>query len=256
METIAVADQRIELSGESGPKVVLIPSLGRGRRDFDALVRRLVDAGYRPVALDLPGVGGRADLEEGATLHDLADDVAGVIDTVGAPAHVVGHAFGSRIARCLAVDHPASVVSLTLLSSGGLIDPGAEVNEARRTAMLSEDRAERLAALREIFFAPTSDATVWLDGWWPTAIRAHSKANQRTPHHEWWHGGDRPIHIIQGVEDRDAVPENARLMHRLLGDRVEVTEIADAGHALLPEQPAHVAEALMGFLSRCVADAS
>lgn len=231
-----------------GRTIALIPSLGRSRHDFDVIVPSLVDAGLRVVTLELPGVGGRPDLAEDATLHDLAADVAEAIQELNGPVDLLGHAFGSRIARCVAVNHPSSVQSLTLLSAGGLIDPGPALHRRRKVALLSEDPTERLAALEEVFFAPASDATVWLGGWWPSAIRSHSKANMRTPLDEWWHGGDLPIHIVQGSLDVDATPANAYLMQRLLGRRVEVTEVADAGHALLPEQPDRVAEAIIRFL--------
>ena len=58
-------------------------------------------------------------------MHDLAADVAGVLEAVdcGAAAHLVGHAFGNRVARCLAVDRPSLVRSVTLLAAGGLIGP-------------------------------------------------------------------------------------------------------------------------------------
>jgi pimeloyl-ACP methyl ester carboxylesterase len=56
---------------------------------------------------------------------DMADDVAAVIDAVGAvPAHVVGASMGGYIARWLAVRHPDKVASLTVVMSGSGADPG------------------------------------------------------------------------------------------------------------------------------------
>jgi pimeloyl-ACP methyl ester carboxylesterase len=46
-----------------------------------------------------------------------------------------------------------------------------------------------------------------------------------------------------------APPENGRMLARRLGSRERLVEIPDAGHALLPEQPRHVAAAIIGFLS-------
>ena len=45
------------------------------------------------------------------TLHDLANDIAAVIRNAGngGPAVIVGHAFGSWVARMTAVDHPELV---------------------------------------------------------------------------------------------------------------------------------------------------
>ena len=58
------------------------------------------------------------------TVHDLGADVAGALEALDCgPAHLVGHAFGNRVARCLAVDRPSLVRNVTLLGSGGLIGP-------------------------------------------------------------------------------------------------------------------------------------
>src|SRR4051794_12413188 len=87
-----------------GPTVVLVPSLGRTASDFDPLAEHLGAGGYRTVAADPRGLDGRG-LDAGLTLHDLAADVAAVIDEVGgSPVALVGHALGNRIARCVVAD--------------------------------------------------------------------------------------------------------------------------------------------------------
>jgi pimeloyl-ACP methyl ester carboxylesterase len=48
--------------------------------------------------------------------------------------HLVGHAFCNRIARCLAVDQPPLVRSVTLLAAGGLIGPSTPLGTAFRNA--------------------------------------------------------------------------------------------------------------------------
>src|SRR5262249_62373877 len=81
------------------------------------------------------GVGGSCGSLDGATLHDLAGDVAGVIKAIGCgPVHLIGHAFGNRIARCLAVDQPSLVRSVTLLAAGGLLAPSPPPRGALRNA--------------------------------------------------------------------------------------------------------------------------
>ena len=123
--SIDVGDATLEctLCG-SGAPVVLLANAGCSTGYFDQLARTLVTGGFQTISINLRGVGGSSGSLDGATLHDLAGDVAGVIKAIGCgPVHLVGHAFGNRIARCLAVDQPSLVRSVTLLAAGGLIGP-------------------------------------------------------------------------------------------------------------------------------------
>jgi pimeloyl-ACP methyl ester carboxylesterase len=84
--------------------VVLIPGLGRGPSDFDALACRLRAVGFDPLAYDPLSLLG-AEVPDGITLHTIAADVAAQIDE---PAHFVGHAFGNRVAVALRWTVPIS----------------------------------------------------------------------------------------------------------------------------------------------------
>src|SRR5262245_42699971 len=108
---IARGDVRIEVLAQGqGSLVVLLPSLGRGAADFDAVAERLADAGYRVLRPQPRGIGGSRGPLAGIDLHDCAADVAAVIaQGNNGPAFVVGHAFGNRVARMLATDRPELV---------------------------------------------------------------------------------------------------------------------------------------------------
>src|SRR5580704_6031563 len=81
----------------TGAVLVLLPGLGRPSSDLDLFAARLVDAGYRIVLPQPRGIDASTGSLEHLTLHDLARDIAAVIETVGgAPAVVIGHAFGNR----------------------------------------------------------------------------------------------------------------------------------------------------------------
>ena len=52
-------------------------------------------------------------------LDDMADDVAGLLDSLGLPAaHFVGASMGGFIAQLVAINHPERVLSLTSIMSG------------------------------------------------------------------------------------------------------------------------------------------
>src|SRR5436190_9164964 len=87
----------------SGTPVVLLANAGCSTGYFDDLARVLAARGLQTISVNMRGVGGSRGSLEGITVHDLAADVAGVLEAVdGGPAHLVGHAFGNRVARCLA----------------------------------------------------------------------------------------------------------------------------------------------------------
>ena len=73
------------------------------------------------------GAGESTGVLNPLTMHDLAGDVAAVIEYLGAPALVLGWAFGNRVARCTASDFPDLVEKLILVCAGGQVEPDPKV---------------------------------------------------------------------------------------------------------------------------------
>jgi pimeloyl-ACP methyl ester carboxylesterase len=247
---IAVEDAQIEVRilGD-GPTLVLLPGLGRSSADLDPFATRLVAAGYRAVLPEPRGIGASTGTLEGLTLHDLACDIATVIDTLStAPVVVIGHAFGNRIARCLAADRPALVSLVVLLSSSGKVQPTPEIAEAIRLAQAVDTPADvRADAVRAAWFAAGSDITPWLDGWSQPVMHAYLAAAAATPVEHWWTAGKAEVLIVQGLCDVSAPVGNGRLLREEIGDRATSIELADVGHALPVEKPDLVADTVIDF---------
>jgi pimeloyl-ACP methyl ester carboxylesterase len=75
---------------------VLLANAGCSVSYFDYLASMLATRGFQAVSINMRGVAGSRGPLDGTTLHDLAGDVAGVIEAIGrGPAHLVGHAFGN-----------------------------------------------------------------------------------------------------------------------------------------------------------------
>lgn len=239
----------INVSGD-GPLVVLLPSLGRGAEDFADLRERLGSAGYCAVAPEPRGIGGSDGELAGLTMTDLAADVAAVIAHFGsAPATLVGHAFGNRVARMTATEHPALVDSVVLLACGGQVQPERHIHEALIEIFdPTKSGEERLRLVDLAFFAPGNDATVWIDGWHGGVAAAQGAATRDQPVDHWWGAGGKSMLVVQPIDDVLAPAGNAQMIIDDFGDRATLVEIADAGHALLPEQPAAVADAILTFL--------
>jgi pimeloyl-ACP methyl ester carboxylesterase len=244
----------IEVLAEGqGPCFVLLPSLGRGQEDFDDIASRLVTAGFRVLRPEPRGIGGSSPLPPGATLHDMAADVAAVIENEGAaPVIVAGHAAGNWVARVLAHDRPELVRSVVLLAAvtGTDIDP-----EIRRSITasftLSLPEEERLGHLRRAYFAPGNDARIWLSGWHPEVSMAQRAAAAATTDKAWVRAADRhSLLYVAAAQDAIAAPPSEAELRATLGEKVTRVVVEGAGHALLPEQPEAVAEALIAFARR------
>ena len=236
----------------SGYPVVMLPSLGRGSADFDDVVNRLTTAGYRALCPEPRGIGGSTGTLGDLTMADLADAVAAVIrERTEGPATLVGHAFGNRVARMTATEHPELVERVALRCCGGIVPPSPEVHQAL-VAVFDPDRsaAEHLEAVRKAFFAPGNDPAVWADGWYGVVAAAQGLANAGTPSAYWWAAGGQDLLVVQPVDDLVAVAENARRIVDDFGQRATLVLVPDAGHALLPEQPEMVAGALLGWLGK------
>src|SRR5581483_432532 len=252
-------DTRIEVIEEGrGPLIVMLPSRGRGAEDFDKIASELANAGFRVLRPEPRGAALSRGSMQNLTLHDLASDVAAVIRIAGGggPAIIVGHAFGSWVARMVAVDHPELVRGVVLVAAAAKAYPtgfpgASELSEAvRKSGDFTLSAAERMKYLRLAFFAPNSDATIWLHGWHPDADEAQSAAGRATGQSEWWSGGAVPLLDLQGELDPFKPRAMANEMRDEFGERVSVVVIANASHALIPEQPAAVTKAILAWINK------
>ena len=251
VEIIATADAviEVEVHGDGDP-VVLLPSLGRGCADFALLTRSLCEGGFCCLGVNPRQIGNSQGSLSEITLRDLAADVAAVITSLDAgPVHVIGHAFGNRVARCLSTDRPDLVRRLVLLAAGGRFPPETEAGDAM-LRVLSESLTllERMTLIQKALFADGSNAQAWSDGWWPQTGLAQITIAKATVAEQWWAGGDASMLVIQGLADRLAPPANGRSLNDEFPHRTRLVELANAGHALLPEQPVAIADTVLAYL--------
>jgi pimeloyl-ACP methyl ester carboxylesterase len=234
----------------NGPAIVLLPSLARDSEDYDAVARGLANAGYRVLRPQPRGIGRSRGPMRNISLHDLAMDVAEVITRLGAGrAVLVGHAYGNWVARMTAVDHPQLVRGVVIAAAAAKqYAPELTVAVTKAGDPALPDR-ERLEALRFAFFAPGNDATVWLTGWHPEVRDSQRAAVAAVKQDEWWSGGSAPLLDLQAAQD-PFKPETKRSeMKDEFGDRVTLVVIDNASHALIPEQPKAVVNALVAWVS-------
>jgi pimeloyl-ACP methyl ester carboxylesterase len=234
------------VSWGDGEVVILLPGSGYSVKAFELLGPEIAHRGYRAVAVNPRGVGKSVGPRVGLTYHDYAADVGAVIDRVaGGRAHVLGWAWGNRIARCLAADSPGRVASITLIAAGGKFpsDPSlAALSKQIAEPGVSADERDRLRALRML--APGSDVRPLLSitESWPQG------GGGGTPLADWWAGGSAPMLVIQGLQDKVAPPANGRDLKSSYPDRVTLVEVDAAGHGIVVEHPARLADETVRFL--------
>ena len=232
-----------------GPLIVMLPSRGRSSEDFDDVAAGLAAAGFRVLRPQPRGAGRSVGPIDGIDMADLARDVALVIEREAAgPAIVAGHAFGSWIARMTATDHPHLVRGIVLMAAASRNYPTGLRAVVEAAGDHSRPTSERLAALQHGFFAPGNDASAWLQGWAPDAIRAQAVAVAATPRSAYWQAGTVPLLDLVAEHDPFKPPECWHETIEDFGMRATVEHIAGASHALLPEQPQAVVDAIVGWV--------
>ncbi len=235
-----------------GPALVMLPSLGRdGYEDFNAGAAMLAGGGLTVLRPQPRGIGGSSGPMEGASLHDLAADIATVIRAEGAGrAVILGHAFGHFVARMTAVGFPPLVRGVVLAAAAARQYAPEIAATPRRAGDLGAPEADRLAALRLGFFAPGHDPAPWLHGWHPATQRMQidCREKQGVQQSDWWHAGTAPMLELIPALDPFKPREKWDELRTEFGARVQATVIENASHALFPEQPRAVAEAVLAWV--------
>jgi pimeloyl-ACP methyl ester carboxylesterase len=236
------------IATKQGSTLLLAPSLGRGAADFSVLAAKLRGLGHAVFAPEPFGMRADENLAD-ANLETLARHLLDAAPDDDSALVLVGHAFGNWVARMGAVLCPQRVVAVVLLAAAQRVIPTAIKSsiDGSHDFALADDA--RLAHLQRAFFAPGNDARAWLSGWHPALVAGQRAAAGRSDRAMWWHaGGVVPILDVQAAGDTISPAANAMELRTELGPRVTTVTIDNAGHALLPEQPEQVAEAVNAFV--------
>ena len=237
----------------TGPRIVMMPSLGRGASDFFDIAERLATAGYRALCPEPRGLGGSRGPLHGITLHDFSRDIAAVIEhDGGGPTVVAGHAFGNFVARTMGADYPQLTRAVVLLAATHTWPLAQDLRDSiNKCHQMDLPEEVRLKHLQHVFFAPGNDARVWLGGWDEDVMHAERDATEATPKEQWWTAGKAPVLDVLSLKDPLSPPDSIYTYRDQWGaDRVTIAKIDNAAHALLPEQPAAVADAIVAYMKQ------
>lgn len=251
--------------GTGDTAVLLLHGIGGGAAiwsdEASGTARAIADAGYRAVAIDLPGYGDSAAL--GAPdLRTMVAAVRAVLQNLGAPRTVLlGHSMGGMVAQELLALDPAGVHGLVLActsASFGRTDGDWQAQFiAERLAPLEAGLGMAGMAARLVpgLVAPDTPAV---------ALQIAGDIMARVPESSYRAalraiaGFDRrqalaaiavPTLVLAAAHDRTAPPElMQRMASRIRG--AEFLCLDAAGHIANVEQPAAFNAAVVSFLRR------
>lgn len=249
-KTVGQDDVQLEIFERGEGKTVLMhPSLGRPAQDFEGLGNSVAEAGYHVVLINPRGIGASTGPMDNVDLQNLGKDVWMVADSLGVKnAFVLGQNFGNRVSRTVSSLQPERVIGLLLLACGGEIAPDKatwDVFWSMYDPSLSPE--QHRAAVASSMFADGNDPTAFLGGWHQKTAKLQAEAAERTDFKPFFNGGTAPALVVQGLQDKIAPVQNA---FDFVTKRPDARLVAfpDMGHAMLPEDPEQIADAVINFL--------
>ena len=228
------------------PALLLLHGAAGSHLVWPGALRRL--AGTRVLALDLPGHGRSAPPGRRTIAHYSAA-VAGFIAALGLPEVVLaGHSMGAAIALTVALEPPAALRGLVLLSAG----PRLRVNDTLLGGGLADFEAvanfiveygfaaapDELRRKTQLAILDTGATTTYGD--FLACSRFDARAQLAGVH--------LPALVIGGSEDRLVPPRQADALADGL-PHARRARLDGAGHFVMLERPEETAALVPGFLA-------
>ncbi len=260
-----------EIGPADGPAIVWVHGLAGCWQNWLENLPVLAAAGYRCVALDLPGFGASPMPRQAITISGYAAVVDELMEHLGLHAAcVVGNSMGGFIAAEVAIRFPARAERLVLVSAAGLSIE--ELRNDRQMALMR--RLEFLITAYSGWFAARSDLVARRERLRQAALLIVAAHPERLPAPlvaENLRGSGKPGYVpavealttypirerlpeiacptlvVWGAKDRLVPVKDAHEFQRLIPDSRKVI-YPDTGHVAMLERPAAFNALLMGFL--------
>ncbi len=217
----------------------------------------LVEAGFTPIAVDLPGHG-HSEGEPSSTARGYAGWLLAYLSVLDAPVHLVGHSMGALIVLEATAARPDLVRSVTLIGVADemRVNPdllaGAEAGDLSMFSTMGEWMHARTPAGASDW--TVADTVRILQGARPGVAAADLTACSEYPSAAATAARlDRPLLLILGEQDLMTKPAAAQPIADAARDATTVI-VRGAGHLLPVERPGVVNEALVKFLERVELD--
>lgn len=235
----------------TGPALLLGPSLGTSTALWDAVAPELSSA-FRTVRWDLPGHGGSAAglIGPGATVADLGGLVLVLADSLGLDRfHYAGVSLGGAVGLWLAAHHPERVDRLAVICSSAHFGPPGPWQE--RAALVRRSGTGPVAeTARERWFTDGFDRPGLLEDLRRADAEAYAaccEALAVLDLRDVLPSITAPTLVVAGRQDPATPPAHAREIADTVPGAT-LTELADAAHLAVAEQPGAVLSALRDHL--------
>lgn len=227
------------------PPVLLVHGAAGTRLDWSAEMRRL---NARVIAVDLPGHG-KSPMPGRETIADYAADLTALLDALDLPqAIIIGHSMGGAVAQTLALDHAARVRGIVLIGTGAKLPIHPDIlayalSDPPRVARMISGWSWRHGADDPRLQAST-DALLSIA---PEVMRgdfvacAAFDARPRLAHIAC------STLIIGAADDQMMPPKFSQFLHASIAGSTLIM-VENAGHKLILEQPARVADAVQTWI--------
>jgi pimeloyl-ACP methyl ester carboxylesterase len=277
---VRVQDRWVNLveHGEGKP-VLFVHGLGGSWQNWLENIPAVAEAGYRAIAVDLPGFGASEMPAEKISIGGYGRFVEALLEELGTgPVALVGNSMGGFIGAEVAIQFPQHVDRLVLVSAAG-ISVEHERNERALDVMY---RAERFTTMAVAGLAARADNVSRRPGARKMLMRLVAAHPDRLPAPlvaEMVRGAgtegflpaldaltDYPIRerlgkisaptlIVWGTEDRLVPVKDADVFEELIPNARKIV-YEDTGHVAMLERPADFNRELFGFLGEQVDAAS
>lgn len=234
--------------GSQGPPLVFVHGAGGSRLHWPPSLRRL--AGYRALAIDLPGHGD-SPAGDDASIDAFAHGLTNWCASVDARRPVlVGHSMGAAIALTAALAGPAVLAGLVLIGAGARLKVNPQLLEdvgqpTTFAAAVDQILTWSFAAQADPRMVELARARLLETG--PVVLAADLRACDRFDVAERLAEIHLPTLIVVGRNDRmTPLRLSEALQSGIAGARLQVVEAA--GHMVMLERPEAVAAALQSFL--------
>jgi pimeloyl-ACP methyl ester carboxylesterase len=236
------------------PPVVLIHGAGSNHLCWPAQLRRL--AGYRVLALDLPGHG-RSNGVALQSVSAYAEQVVHFMETVEVyQAIVVGHSLGGAVALEMACHFSERVAAVGLIASGAYFGSCSDLADSFSNPLTIQDGIFMLQ--QRMFSAKTSQQLIQqvmsqYPSVRPGVIAGDWKAASTFDLRESISRINLPAWIAAGSEDRLIPLAYTRFLAAHM-PQARLQVIPDAGHMVILEQPEVLSTGLSVFLAEIQAN--